>query len=350
MVLSRRSDLKAVVINEHGGIEVLHYTDFPDPVIGPGEVLVEVKACALNHLDLWVRRGLPGIRFKFPHILGCDVSGLIKEVGQGVQNVKATDRVLVSPGVSCMHCENCLLGRDNLCRAYSIVGYDRLGGYAQYLKIPSVNAVPIPGNLSFEEAAAIPLVFLTAWHMLVNRAKLKAGETVLVHAAGSGVGSAAIQIAKLLNARVLATASTDEKLTKARELGADEIINYTENDFAAEVRRLTSKRGVDVVVEHTGVATWEKSVLSLGVNGRLVTCGATTGYQAQLDLRHLFARHLNLLGSYMGEKHELLEVLKFFRTGQLHAVIDRVLPLTDAAVAHQALEDRRQFGKVILIP
>ncbi|MFN2530891.1 MAG: zinc-binding dehydrogenase [Pyrinomonadaceae bacterium] len=342
--------MKAVVINEHGGTEAMKYTDFPDPVVGPGEVLIEVKACALNHLDLWVRRGLPGIEFKFPHILGCDVSGIVKDLGQDVTNVKSGDRVLVSPGVSCMHCQNCLMGRDNLCRYYSIVGYARLGGYAQYLKIPSVNAVPIPEKLTFEEAAAVPLVFLTAWHMLVNRAKLRAGETVLVHAAGSGVGSAAIQIGKLLNARVLATASTDEKLAKALELGADEIINYTEKDFATEVRRLTSKRGVDVVVEHTGVATWEKSISSLGVNGRLVTCGATTGYQAQLDLRHLFARHLNLLGSYMGEKHELLEVLKFFHTGQLRAVVDRVLPLSDAAIAHNALEDRRQFGKVVLIP
>jgi NADPH:quinone reductase-like Zn-dependent oxidoreductase len=342
--------LKAVVITEHGGTEAMKYTDFPDPVVGPGEVLVEVKACALNHLDLWVRRGLPGIEFNFPHILGCDVSGIVKDVGQDVTNVRSGHRVLVSPGVSCMHCQNCLMGRDNLCRSYAIVGYARLGGYAQYLKIPSVNAVPIPEKLTFEEAAAIPLVFLTAWHMLVNRAKLRAGETVLVHAAGSGVGSAAIQIGKLLNARVLATASTDEKLAKALELGADEIINYTDRDFASEVRMLTFKRGVDVVVEHTGVATWEKSILSLGVNGRLVTCGATTGYQAQLDLRHLFARHLNLLGSYMGEKHELLEVLKFFHTGQLRAVVDRVLPLSDAAIAHNALEDRRQFGKVVLIP
>ncbi len=342
--------MRAVVINEHGGIDVLKYTDFPEPEIGPGEVLIQVKACALNHLDLWVRRGLPGIEFKFPHILGCDVSGIVKSVGEGVKNVKANDRVLVSPGVSCMHCEQCLSGQDNLCRAYHIVGYARLGGYAEYLKVPSVNVVPIPGPLSFEEAAAIPLVFLTAWHMLVTRAKLKVGETVLVHAAGSGVGSAAIQIAKLFNARVFATASTEAKLAKARELGADEVINYIEKDFAAEARRLTSKRGVDVVVEHTGVATWEKSILSLSVNGRVVTCGATTGYEAQLDLRHLFARHLNVLGSYMGAKHELLEVLKFFGAGKLRAVIDRVLPLQEAASAHQALEDRNQFGKVVLTP
>jgi len=342
--------LRAVVINEHGGLDVLKYTDFPEPEIGPGEVLIEVKACALNHLDLWVRRGMPGIEFKFPHILGCDVSGVVKSVGEGVKNVKANERVLVSPGVSCMHCEQCLSGQDNLCRAYHIVGYARLGGYAEFLKIPSVNAIPIPGALSFEEAAAIPLVFLTAWHMLVTRAKLKPGETVLVHAAGSGVGSAAIQIAKLFNARVFATASTEAKLAKARELGADEVINYTEKDFAAEARRLTSKRGVDVVIEHTGVATWEKSILSLRANGRVVTCGATTGYDAQLDLRHLFARHLNVLGSYMGAKHELLEVLKFFGAGQLHAVIDRVLPLQEAAAAHQALEDRNQFGKVVLTP
>lgn len=342
--------MKAVVINEHGDTSVLKYTDLPDPRIGPGEVFVRVKACALNHLDLWVRRGLPGIEFKFPHILGCDVAGEVKEVGEGVKNVKAGDRVLLSPGVSCMHCENCLSGQDNLCRSYHIIGYGRPGGYAEYITVPSVNAVPIPGDLNFNEAAAIPLVFFTAWHMLVTRANLKAGETVLVHAAGSGVGSAAIQIAKLLGARVITTASTEEKLTKGRQLGADELINYTEKDFAAEVRRLTSKRGVDVVFEHTGMTTWEKSILSLRVNGRLVTCGATTGYQAQMDLRQLFARHLNILGSYMGAKHELLEVLKFFPTGQLHPVIDRVLPLSEAAAAHEALEHRAQFGKVVLNP
>jgi NADPH:quinone reductase-like Zn-dependent oxidoreductase len=342
--------LKTILIREHGGTEVLKYSDFPDPEIGPGEVLLEVKACALNHLDLWVRRGLPGIEFKFPHILGNDVSGVVKEVGEGVTNVKSGDRVLVSPGVSCMHCEQCLSGQDNLCRFYHIIGYARPGGYAEYLNVPSVNVVPIPGTMSFEEAAAIPLVFLTAWHMLVTRARLKAGETVLVHAAGSGVGSAAIQIGKLLNARVIATASTEEKLAKAKELGADEVINYIEKDFAAETRRITGKRGVDVVVEHTGVSTWEKSILSLSSNGRLVTCGATTGYQANMDLRHLFARHLNVLGSYMGAKHELLEVLKFFSTGQLRAVVDRTMPLTEAAAAHRALEDRNQFGKVVLIP
>lgn len=342
--------MKAVVINEHGGTDVLRYTEYPDPQVEPGKVIVEVKSCALNHLDLWCRRGLPGIEFTFPHILGSDVSGVVKQVGEGVTNVEPGDRVLVAPGISCMHCEYCLSGQDNLCHSYHVLGYGCPGGYAQYLKIPSVNAVPIPGDLSFDEAAAIPLVFLTAWHMLVTRAKLKAGETVLVHAAGSGVGSAAIQIAKLVGGRVFATASTEEKLMKARDLGADEIINYSERDFAAEVRRLTSKRGVDVVIEHTGMATWEKSILSLCGNGRLVTCGATTGYQAQLDLRHVFARHLNILGSYMGAKHELLQVLKFFATGQLRPVIDRVLPLSEAAAAHQSLEHRAQFGKVILNP
>ena len=342
--------MKAIAIREHGGTEVLKCTDLPDPEIGPGEVLLEVKACALNHLDLWVRRGLPGIEFQFPHILGNDVSGVVKEVGEGVANVKGGDRVLVSPGVSCMHCEQCLSGQDNLCRSYHIVGYARPGGYAEYLNVPSVNVLPIPGDLSFVDAAAIPLVFLTAWHMLVTRAGLKPGETMLVHAAGSGVGSAAIQIGKLLNARVLATASTEEKLAKAKDLGADEVINYVEQDFAAEARRLTGKRGVDVVVEHTGVSTWEKSILSLSTNGRLVTCGATTGYLANMDLRHLFARHLNVLGSYMGAKHELLEVLKFFANGQLRAVVDRSMPLTEAAAAHRALEDRHQFGKVVLIP
>jgi NADPH:quinone reductase-like Zn-dependent oxidoreductase len=342
--------MKAVVINQHGGPEVLECTELPDPEIDQNEVSVSVKACALNHLDVWVRKGLPGINFQMPLVLGSDISGVVAQVGRLVKTVREGDEVVLSPGLSCMHCEYCLSGRDNLCASYGILGYRANGGYAEYVKVPSVNVLPKPESLSFEDTSSIPLVFLTAWHMLTSRVSLKAGETLLVHAAGSGVGSAAIQIGKLLGARVLATASTDAKLEKARSIGADETINYLEEDFLDAVRRLTGKRGVDVVFEHTGEATWEKSVRSLVRGGRLVTCGATSGYKCDLDLRYLFSRQISLHGSYMGGKIELLEVMRFFEDGRLKPVVDRVLPLEKAADAHRALEDRAQFGKVVLTP
>jgi len=342
--------MKAVIIRQHGPEDVLELAELPDPEIAENEVLVRVKACALNHLDLWVRGGLPRIEFPMPHILGSDISGVIERVGKLVKNAREGDEVLLSPGLSCMHCEECLKGRDNLCARYSIIGYRTHGGYAEYVKAPSVNVLPKPANISFEEAASIPLVYITAWHMLTDRAGLRAGETVLVHAAGSGVGSAAIQIARLLGAQVIATAGSAEKLEKARELGANEVINYTEMDFFEEVRRLTGKRGVDVVFEHTGEATWAKSIRSLVRGGRLVTCGATSGAKGDLDIRLLFSKQISLLGSYMGSKHELIEVMKFVKEGKLKAVVDRVLPLEKAADAHRALKERAQFGKVVLTP
>jgi NADPH:quinone reductase-like Zn-dependent oxidoreductase len=342
--------MKATVIEAHGGPEVLVYTDVPEPRIKPNEVLVEVKACALNHLDVWVRRGMPGITIPFPHILGNDVAGVVREVGELVTWVKPGDEVLVQPGVSCGHCNACLEGRDNMCREYDILGYRRDGGYAELVFVPGVNIVPKPANLTWEAAAAVPLVTLTAWHMLVTRANVQPGENVLVHAAGSGVGSIGIQIAKLRGARVIATASSEEKLAKAKELGADEVVNYTRDDWPKEVRRLTDRVGVDVVFEHTGAATWGGSIASLRTNGRLVTCGATSGFDARTDLRQVFYRHLTILGSFMGSKAELLEALQFVEKGQLHPVVDRALPLADARRAHELLEDRAQFGKLVLVP
>jgi NADPH:quinone reductase-like Zn-dependent oxidoreductase len=342
--------MKAVVIREHGNENVLELAELPDPKIADNEALVRVKACALNHLDLWIRGGLPGINFPMPLILGSDISGVVERVGKLVRNTKEGDEVLLSPGLSCMHCEECLSGRDNLCAQYSIIGYRSNGGYAEYVKVPSVNVLPKPANINFEEAASIPLVYITAWHMLIDRVALRAGETILVHAAGSGVGSAAIQIADLLGARVIATAGSADKLEKAKELGADEVINYTETDFLEEVRRLTGKRGVDVVFEHTGEATWTKSIRSLVRGGRLVTCGATSGPKGDLDIRLLFSKQISLIGSYMGAKHELVEVMKFVKEGKLKAVVDRVLPLEQAADAHRALKNRAQFGKVVLTP
>lgn len=342
--------MKAVVINRHGDEDVLEFTELPEPEISENEVLVRVKACALNHLDIWIRGGLPGLKLPFPHILGSDISGVVERVGRLVENARPGDEVMLSPGISCMHCEYCLAGRDNLCASYNLLGARMPGGYAEFVKVPSFNVLPKPGSMSFEEAASLPLVFITAWHMLVDRVGLQAGETLLVHAAGSGVGIAAIQIGKLLGARVLTTASSDEKLDKAKALGADEVINYTDKDFLDEVRRLTNKRGVDAVFEHTGEATWEKSVRSLVRGGRLVTCGATSGHQGNIDIRYLFSKQISLLGSYMGSKHELVNMLKFFEDGSLKAVVDRVLPLEQAADAHRAIQERAQFGKVVLTP
>jgi NADPH:quinone reductase-like Zn-dependent oxidoreductase len=342
--------MKAVIFNQHGGPEVLQYTDAPDPTINANEVLVEVKACALNHLDVWARGGLPGVEIPLPHILGNDIAGVVREVGELVSWVHPGDEVMLQPGVSCGHCLECLSGRDNLCRDYDILGYRRDGGYAQLVAAPGVNVIPKPKNLSWAEAAALPLVTVTAWHMLVTRANVQLGEDVLVHAAGSGVGSIGIQVAKLRGARVIATASSDDKLAKAKDLGADEVVNYSKDDWPKEVRRLTSRRGVDVVFEHTGAATWPGSIASLKPNGRVVTCGATSGYAAQTDLRQVFYRHLTILGSFMGSKAELLEAMKFVESGKIRAVVDQELPLAEARRAHELMEDRAQFGKLVLIP
>src|SRR6266550_1764234 len=340
--------MKAIIFNQHGGTEVLEYAEVADPNIKANEVLVAVKACALNHLDIWVRGGLPGIEIPLPHILGNDIAGVVREVGELVTWVQPGDEVMVQPGVSCGHCLECLSGRDNMCDEYDIIGYRRDGGYAELLAVPGVNVIPKPKNLTWPEAAALPLVTLTAWHMLVTRANVQPGEDVLVHAAGSGVGSLGIQIAKLLGARVLTTASSDDKLAKARELGADETINYSSDDWPKQVKRLTNGRGVDVVFEHTGAATWPGSILSLKKGGRLVVCGATSGFDSRTDLRHVFYRHLTILGSMMGSKADLLAAMKFIESGQIRAVVDRTLPLEEARKAHELMEDRAQFGKLVL--
>jgi len=342
--------MKAVVFSEHGGPEVLRYTEVPEPKINPTEVLVRVRACALNHLDLWVRQGLPGITIPMPHILGSDIAGEVAKVGELVTRVKVGQKVLLAPGISCGQCAACSAGQDNRCRRYTIFGYMVDGGCAEYVKSPEANVIPIPGDLSFDEAAAVPLVFLTAWHMLIGRAELQPGEEVLVLGAGSGVGSSAIQIAKVLGARVIATAGSEAKLQKAKELGADEVVHHGKHNIADEVKRLTERRGVDVVVEHVGVATWEMSLASLANGGRLVTCGATTGYEARLDLRHVFSRQLSILGSYMGSRADLYAVLKLLGQRKLRAVIDRALPLAQCARAHELLEKREQFGKIVLNP
>jgi len=342
--------MKAVRFHEHGGLEVLKYEDAPDPVIQADEVLVKVKACALNHLDLFIRGGVPGWKIPLPHIVGADIAGEVAEVGALVTRFRPGDRVLLSPGVGCGLCEMCFQGLDSACRQFTVLGVLVDGGYAEYVKAAERNLLAIPGGLGFDEAAAVPLVFLTAWHMLFARAGLKAGEDVLVIGAGSGVGSAAIQVAKLVNARVIATAGADWKIEKARALGADEVINHSRQSISDEVRRLTGKRGVDVVVDHVGAAVWEACFNSLATYGRLVTCGMTTGAELKLNGQGLFGRQRTILGSFMGGKGELVDALKFIAQGKMRAVIDSHFPLQDAAAAQKKMEGREFFGKILLHP
>ncbi len=342
--------MKAICFRAHGGPEVLEVTDIPTPQPSAREVRVKVKAVALNHLDVWVRTGWSGLKVSLPHVLGSDIAGVVDAVGSEVADIAIGAEVVVNPGLSCGACERCLRGDDNLCRQYAIIGEHVQGGYAEFLCVPRQNILPKPKALSFEQAACLPLTFLTAWAMLVRRAQLQAGETVLIHAAGSGVGSAGVQIAKLLGARVIATASTDEKLAKAKTLGADVVINYATHDFLEEVKKATQKKLVDVVFEHTGASTWAKSVACLPSGGRLVTCGATTGHDVQLDLRVLFYKRISLLGSTMGSKGDLFRVMQLVDEGKLRPVLDRVLPLTSAAEAHRLLTNRSSFGNVVLTP
>jgi NADPH:quinone reductase-like Zn-dependent oxidoreductase len=340
--------MKAVRIHQHGGPEVLQYEDVPDPRIKANEVLVRVRACALNHLDLFVRAGIPGIQYHMPHILGSDIAGEIVAVGELCERVKPGWRVLLSPGVSCRQCDQCVAGRDNQCRKYTLFGTGRDGGDCELLAAPEYAAIQIPDDLEFPAAAAAPLVFLTAWHMLMGRAQLQPGEDVLVLAASSGVGMAAIQIAKMFQCRVIATAGGEAKMARARELGADYTIDHYGQDISAEVRKITGKRGVDVVVEHVGAATWPKSLESMAPVGRLVTCGATTGFDAKIDLRYLFSKQWSLLGSFMGTMGELHQVLKFVFRKQLKPVVDTTFPLAEIRAAHERLENKEQFGKVVL--
>jgi NADPH:quinone reductase-like Zn-dependent oxidoreductase len=339
--------MKAVRFHEHGGPEVLRYEDVDAPEPQPGEALVRVRACALNYLDIWERRGLERVTFPMPHISGSDVAGEV--VSSPAAGIAAGQRVMLQPGISCGRCAWCLSGRDNECLSYEPLGYrNHPGGYAEYVTVPVQNLVEIPDHVRFVEAAAFPLTFLTAWHMLVTRAHLKPGEDVLVLAAGSGVGQAAIQIARLCGARVFATAGSESKLDQARLLGAAEVIHHHKQDIAVEILRLTARRGVDIVVEHVGQATWAKSVRSLARGGRLVTCGATTGGQVAVDVQALFAKQLSLLGSYVGTKGELLHISRFFFEGLLKPVIDRTFPLAQAADAQRRLEASEHFGKIVL--
>ena len=343
--------MNAVTFHQHGGPEQLLYEDVPVPVPQAGEVLVRVRACALNHLDIWIRQGIPNYPITLPHISGCDVSGVVERIGEAVQSPFSIGQpVVVSPGISCWQCECCLAGRDNFCPTYRLVGAQVDGGYAEFVKVPAVNLLPMPERLTVEQAAAYPLVSVTAWHMVKTLANVQPGETVLVMGAGSGVGSMGVQIARLLGARVLSTVGTDDKRERAEMLGADVVINHAREDVTDRVRAATDGRGVDVIVEHVGQAVWESCLRSLTRGGRLVTCGSTSGPESRLDVRSVYVRQLTIMGSYMGTRAELLEVSRFIRDGKLTPVVDSVFPLSDARQAQERMLARKSFGKIILVP
>ena len=340
--------MKAVRFHKHGGPEVLLYEDVTDPEPSSDEALVRVKACALNHLDIWARNGLPNVAIPMPHISGSDIAGVVDWVPSDEKIFRRGDEVIVNPGIGCGRCEACLLGRDDQCHEYKIIGYGTDGGYAEFVRVRRTHLIRKPEEMSFEEAASFPLVFETAYHMLVTKARVGPGDTVLVLAANSGVGIAAVQIAKLLGAEVIATAGDREKAEGARRLGADHTVDHYKQNVLTEVRELTAGRGVDVVIEHVGKSTWEGSVKALAKGGRLVTCGATTGADAATDLRYIFSRELTIYGSYMAGMGELLEVVKLFGEGRLMTVVDSVYPLQKAGEAQMRMESSKHFGKIVL--
>jgi len=342
--------MKAIIFYEHGDIDKLKYEDVDTPSISPNEVLVRVKACGLNHLDLLIRSGNLGLEIPLPHITGSEIAGEVARVGSDVKNIKEGDRVVVDPWFRCGECINCFSGRDHLCSSSDIIGLFSNGGFAEYVRVSSRNIIPLPEGLDYNDGAAITLATLTAWHMLIKRAKVRLGETVLVLGAGSGVGSAAIQIAKLCGANVIAAAGSEEKLEKAKELGAAETINYKEKDYLKEVMRLTSNRGVDLVFEHIGSDTWEGSMGCLKRRGRIVTCGAHSGATVNLNLFHLFLNENTVLGSYGGTRSELLSILEMVKRGALRPVIYKTFPLKETKKAQKIMEERKQFGKIIINP
>jgi len=340
--------VRAVRMHAHGGPEVLIYEDAPQPRPGPTDVLVRVRAASINHIDLWVRGGLPRLRLAFPHILGADIAGVVAGAGERVSGISIGDEVVLAPGVSCGQCQACAEGDDTLCPSYSVLGEHIPGGYAEYIVVPRVNVLPKPSRLSFVEAAAFPLAFLTAWNMLVTNARIRYGDRVLIWGAGSGVGSAAIQIARLFDARIIATAGAEWKMARARALGADEVVNHTQQNVYEEVRRMTDRRGVAIVFDHVGAATWETSLKSLARGGRLVTCGATTGPEGRTDIRYIFGRRLSIHGTWLGTKREFHDVVRLVDAGRLRPVVHTVLPLPEAAEGHRMMDRREHFGKIVL--
>ncbi len=344
--------MKAVVFEQHGGPEVLEYRDIPEPEIGGNDVLVKVRAIGCNFNDIWARRGLPGVKVILPHVSGSDASGEVVAAGSEVRDVNVGDEVVVHPSLSCRNCEACARGDDFFCRQFRIYGFQTGpldGSHAEYVRVPAYNVVPKPKNVSWEEAASLPLVLLTSWRMLHSRARLQPGQVVLVWGAAGGLGTMAIQIAKLHDAEVIAVANSDRKLEEAKALGADHLVNRTSEDVLEAVRKV-SRPGVDVVFEHVGEASWETSVAALKWGGTLVTCGATTGFVAKTDIRFLWNKQLNFLGSHMGNKAELLEGLRFVEQGRIRPVVSQVFPLQEAARAQTLMEESESIGKLVLVP
>jgi len=342
--------MKALAFHEHGGLDRLRYQEVPDPAIGPADVLVRVRACALNHLDLFVREGLPGFRLPLPFWTGCDIAGEVAQVGAEVREVAVGDRVAVNPNLHCGRCEFCQKGEQSLCVTYGILGEHVHGGLAEYVKVAGDKTLTLPAHVKYEDAAAFILVNMTAWRMLVTQARLRAGEDLLVIGVGGGVSSTAVQIGKLCGARVWATSSSDDKLARARELGADECINHAREDWARVVWEKTGKRGVDVVLENVGAATWKGSLRVLAKGGRLVTCGATSGPIGETDIRVVFWKQVSIIGSTMSSNAEFHDVMRELFRGRLRAIVDAVVPLAEGVDAQRRLAEGKQFGKIVLTP
>ncbi|HEV8641693.1 MAG TPA: zinc-binding dehydrogenase [Methylomirabilota bacterium] len=340
--------MKALAFNEFGGPDKLRLQDVPDPKIGPDEALIRVRACALNHLDIFVREGIPALKTPLPFWTGCDIAGDIAEVGAAVAGVKAGDRVVVNPNVTCGRCEFCIQGEDSLCVRYGIVGEHVPGGMAELVKVRGDNVLKLPDRISYEDAASFVLTNMTAWRMVVTQGQVRAGQDVLILGVGGGVSSTAVQIAKLCGARVFVTSSSDAKLERARQLGADVGINYAKEDWAKVVFDKTGRRGVDLVIENVGASTWKQSLRSVRKGGRLVTCGATTGPIGETDIRIVFWNQIHIIGSTMANRREFNEVLRLFCDGKLRAIVDEVVPLKDGAAAQQRLAEGKQFGKIVL--
>ncbi|HXN02968.1 MAG TPA: zinc-binding dehydrogenase [Candidatus Dormibacteraeota bacterium] len=339
--------MKAVRFHQHGGPEVLRYEEVPTPAPGPHEVLIGLRAAALNHLDLFVRTGqTPGV--PLPHIGGADGAGVVVASGPGAARYPVGTRVFFDPGLSDGICDYCARGEHSLCDRWEILGEHRDGTFAQAVVMPEINVRPIPGELSFEEAAAFPLVFLTAWRMLMTKARVTPGESVLILGIGGGVALAALQIAKHVGARVFVTSGSAEKLKRAQALGADVLINHQETDFSREVWRITEKRGIDVIVDNVGAATWDRSIRALAKGGRLVTCGATSGPKPDEDLRRLFVKQVTIYGSTMGTRHDWEQLNRLLAAKTLRPIVDRIFPLEQAAQAQSLMEDQGQFGKIVL--
>jgi len=340
--------MKAVLLKNFGDRDVFEYTEsFPKPRIKPDEVLVKVKAVALNHLDIWIRKGVLVFKPSLPHILGSDIAGIVEEVGELVNHVKVGDEVIVNPNLSCGVCEACLSGNDNHCPQFKILGFQVHGGYAEYVKVPKSNLIPKPQNLSFEEAASIPLTYITAWNALIDKGEIKPGDTVFVWGGGSGVGVATIQLAKLFGAFVIATTSKDWKAKKLKQLGVDMVVNHHTQDVEKEVKKLFPT-GVDIVVDHVGERTLPISIKLLKKGGRLSFLGTTTGDRASFNIRYNFVNEIKMNGVYMGRKAVLYKVAKLFERNLLKPVIDKIFPLPEAPKAHSYLERGDHFGKVIL--